>query len=113
MKIGNSIAAALVLLFVTHSAHALDPSQPANSYIRTRFGTDEGLESQVVNNLVQTPDGFLWISTGGGDLIRFDGKNFTRLLFDRVGPLTLGPNGDLWVATTNGLSKIPPTTFSQ
>ena len=62
MKIGNSITAALVLLFVTHSAHALDPSQPFSSYIQTRFTIDNGLPGNVINQMIQSPDGLVHVT---------------------------------------------------
>ena len=43
---------------------ALDPSQPFSSYLRTRFGTEDGLPSSVVHDIVQSQDGFLWLSVG-------------------------------------------------
>jgi hypothetical protein len=43
-------------------ALALDPSQPFSSYLRTRFGDEDGLPSSVVHDIVQSKDGFLWVS---------------------------------------------------
>jgi len=97
MKIGNSITAALVLLFVTHSAHALDPSQPFSSYIQTRFTIDNGLPGNVINQMIQSPDGFLWITLGSRSLVRFDGLHFREVALPTGNGLALGPDGDLWV----------------
>src|SRR5262245_26352087 len=104
MKIGSSIAAVLVLLFVTHSARALDPAQPFSRYIQTRFTTDNGLATNVVAQLLQSPDGFLWILLNSGNLVRFDGRRFTTLpLADQANWMEIGPDNNLWVTTTGGL----------
>src|SRR5262249_5807117 len=111
----NSIFAALVILFVTHSAHALDPSQPVSSYIRTQFTDKNELPSNIVDGIVQTRDGFLWLAFGAGFLTRFDGQGFTMLPLSKSGPMALavGPNGDLWVGTLHTLRQIPTTALNQ
>src|SRR5215813_13021748 len=114
MKIGNLIVAALLLVFITHSAHALDPSQSANSYIQTHFTSDNGLPTDIVTNLVQSRDGFLWVSFGSGTLARFDGQRFTALPVSRVTKLVLGPDGDLWTGTSGGvLIQIQAAALNQ
>lgn len=114
MKIANSIFAALVLLFITHSAYALDPSQPVSGYIRTRFTSDDGLATNVVNQIVQSQDGFLWILLGSGNLVRFDGRRFTTLpVVDQASGMAIGPDNDLWLVTTTDLIQIPAAAFNQ
>lgn len=114
MKIANSIFAAFVLLFLPPAAHALDPSQPVSSYIQTRFTTDNGLATNVVNQIVQSSDGFLWLLLGSGNLVRFDGAHFTTLpLVDQASSIAIGPNNDLWVLTTNGVMQIPAANLTQ
>src|SRR5262245_41054969 len=97
MKIGNSIVAALLLLFISHSAHALAPSQPFSSYIQTRFTIDNGLPGNVINQMIQSPDGFLWITFGSRSLVRFDGLHFREIALPSGNALALGPDGDLWI----------------
>ena len=95
-------------------AHALDPNQPATSYIRTAFTVEDGLSSNVVNAIVQTRNGFLWIGTDTG-LNRFDGRHFMPIYFrgpratpqGSVSALAEGPDGDLWIGTNTGLVRIP------
>ena len=113
MKLTNSIAAAMVLLFVTHAAHALDPSQPFSSYISTRFTTDNGLSTNIINEVIQSRDGFLWMILGNGVLARFDGQRFTNLPIDRVRAMAIGPNGDLWVGSGPTLKQIPVAALAQ
>lgn len=113
MKIANSIFAAFVLLFVTHSAQALDPSQPVSSYIRTHFTSDDGLPNNVVNQIVQSQDGFLWLKLGSGNLVRFDGRRFTTLPIGLTGDMAIGPDNDLWMVTAADLIQIPAAAFKQ
>jgi PAS domain S-box-containing protein len=95
------------------SAHALDSNQPASSYLRTTFTVEDGLSSNVVNAIVQTRNGFLWIGTDAG-LDRFDGRHFTPIYFrgrsstpqGTVSTLAEGPGGDLWIGTSAGLVRI-------
>jgi signal transduction histidine kinase/ligand-binding sensor domain-containing protein len=113
MKIANSIFAAFVLLFVTHSARALDPGQPVSSYLRTHFTSDNGLPSNILNRIVQSQDGFLWILLGSANLVRFDGQRFTTLPVGTVIEMAIGPDNDLWVMTTTDLIQIPSAAFGQ
>lgn len=84
-------------------AAALDPERSIHQYIHTKWGRSEGAPSPV-SDILQTPDGFLWMSSGAG-LYRFDGIRFERM--DRgvdiaiEGPpvqLFLTRSGDLWVS---------------
>ena len=94
-------------------ARAVDPNQPATGYIRTTFTVEDGLSSNVVNAIVQTRNGFLWIGTDAG-LNRFDGRHFTPIYFRGprstpqgiVNVLAEGPDGDLWIGTSAGLVRI-------
>src|SRR5258706_11726638 len=108
-----TVALSIVLITAPRPAHAVDPNQPATSYIRTTFTVEDGLSSNVVNTIVQTRNGFLWIGTDAG-LDRFNGKHFTPTYFRGprttpqgiVSALAEGPDGDLWVGTRNGLVRI-------
>jgi ligand-binding sensor domain-containing protein len=71
------LASALALLAAaTRPGLALDPQSPASSYRRTTFTTEDGLEANVINDILQARDGSLWIATYAG-LTRFDGQHFT------------------------------------
>jgi signal transduction histidine kinase/ligand-binding sensor domain-containing protein len=111
MKTANLIAAAVVLFFVTQSAHALDPTQPFSSYIRTHFN-DEKVELSTVNEIVQSRDGFLWVVPGSRNLSRFDGQHFTSLSLPDSRHMALAPNGDLWVGGSE-LIQIPAAALNQ
>lgn len=92
---------------------ALDPNQPASSFLRTHFTIDNGLPAAVVDQSVQTKDGFLWLIVNGNNLIRFDGKNFYRFNSPRATTLAVAPDGDLWAGTHEGLVRIPSSSFNQ
>src|ERR1700730_17623436 len=79
-QLRRAIVHALALLTIAPCGLALDPTQPAGSYIRTAFTVEDGLPSNVVNAIVQTRNGFLWIGTDAG-LDRFDGRHFTPIYF--------------------------------
>lgn len=69
--------------------------------------TDDGLPQNTVRSIVQTPDGYLWMTTLDG-LARFDGVKFTGfskqntsgILSNRFNQLLFdSKTGDLWMAT--------------
>jgi signal transduction histidine kinase/ligand-binding sensor domain-containing protein len=106
---------ALVFMHIPPVAgRAVDPDQPATSYLRTTFTVEDGLSSNVVNAILQTRDGFLWVGTDAG-LNRFDGRHFTPIYFrgpesmpqGTVTSLAEGQDGDLWIGTSAGLIRIP------
>jgi streptogramin lyase len=109
-----TVGLSIVLTMATKSAGAVDPNQPASSYIQTIFTVEDGLSSNVVNAIVQTRNGFLWIGTDAG-LNRFDGRHFTPIYFrgpkstpqGNVSARAEGPEGDLWIGTSAGLVRIP------
>jgi ligand-binding sensor domain-containing protein/two-component sensor histidine kinase len=103
----------LILATTPTRACALAPNQPATSYLRTTFTVEDGLSSNVVNAILQTRDGFLWVATDAG-LNRFDGRHFTTFYFRGpkstpqgiVRSLAEGVGGDLWIGTNTGLVRI-------
>jgi ligand-binding sensor domain-containing protein len=99
-------------LLLAPSALALDPTQPTTNYMRTTFTVEDGLPDNVVNAILQSRDGFLWIGTGSG-LVRFNGRGFTPVDFGIPGSLSQavralaeGPDGSLWVGTDLGIVRI-------
>src|SRR5262245_7148657 len=92
-----------VLLFLFASTHA------APRYRFDRWTTDNGLPQNTVTTILQTRDGYLWLTTRDG-LVRFDGIRFT--VFDKGN--TKGINstrfsvlfedraGNLWAGTQDG-----------
>jgi ligand-binding sensor domain-containing protein/signal transduction histidine kinase len=107
------LLATLWLLGLSVPALALNPNQPANSLLRTHFTTDDGLPGAVVDQIAQTPDGFLWLITNGANLVRFDGKTFYLFHEPRGKALAVGPDGALWLGSAEELIRIPPSNLHQ
>ncbi|MBO0721330.1 MAG: hypothetical protein J2P41_10945 [Blastocatellia bacterium] len=57
---------------------ALDPHETLNQYSHETRTNQNGLPGEAVNEIVQTPDGYLWLRTTSG-LVRFDGVRFVRI----------------------------------
>ncbi|MCU1235765.1 MAG: hypothetical protein JWP63_3732, partial [Candidatus Solibacter sp.] len=108
-----AIAFLLLLASFAGRGLALDPSQPFSSYLRTHFANEDGLPSSVVHDIVQSQDGFLWLTVGSDTLTRFDGRNFTDISFPRAHVLAIAPDGGLWVGTGGGLQRITATALNQ
>jgi len=74
-----------------------------------RYGTDQGLSSEVVSAMVQDHQGRLWVGTEGG-LSYFDGRRFSpypgALPPGFVQSLAVGLDGAIWVGTDGGLARI-------
>src|SRR5882762_328849 len=114
MRMSIRFSCFLLLLLTAREIRALDPNQPVDSYIRTRFSNENGLPVNVVDDIVQSQDGFLWVVVNGTSLMRFDGRRFTY--FDQpqtVKALALSPDGDLWVGTRDDLERIPADSLNQ
>ena len=110
----RALAALLCLAAFPNRSFAVDPSQPFSSYLTTHLTNEDGLQASVVQDIVQSRDGFLWLITNGDALARFDGRHFYT--FDQpihVRTLALAPDGDLWVATRDDLQRIPVAALNQ
>src|SRR5271170_2827225 len=105
-----------LLAAATRPGLSLDLQSPASSYRRTTFTTEDGLGANVINDILQARDGFLWIATYAG-LTRFDGQHFTQVafpkLFVNVYTMAEGPDGDLWLGTRNGVIRASPRLLDQ
>jgi PAS domain S-box-containing protein len=113
LKLRLIAVCAVVIVIATCRGLALEPRQPASSYLRKNFTMEDGLPSNDVHAIVQTENGFLWVGTDAG-LARFDGKRFTPINIRGgvaqqipVRSLLVTPEGDLWVGTDAGLARLP------
>lgn len=78
------------------------------------LGIESGLSQNTVRVSIQDKKRFIWFGTDDG-LNRFDGnriitfrhqpQNPYSISYDKVNDLALGPEGNLWVATGNGLNQ--------
>ena len=113
LKLRPTAVCAVVIMIATCRGLALDPGQPASSYLRKYFTMEDGLPSNDVHAVVQSENGFLWVGTDAG-LARFDGKRFTPIDIRSgvaqqipVRSLLVNPEGDLWAGTDAGLARLP------
>src|SRR4051794_3153057 len=75
------------------------------------WGADDGLTERSVTDIAQTPEGYLWIGTLFGSVLRFDGTRFTSFssantpefsLKWGVPKLMVDQEGTLWISTYDG-----------
>src|ERR1700683_494654 len=101
---------------VSSAAALLSPSD----YIRTDFTVEDGLPDDVINAIVETQNGLLWVGTGAG-LARFDGREFIPISLHTAGHPAQGgvhallesSSGDLWVGTDVGVVRVPKAALDQ
>jgi signal transduction histidine kinase/ligand-binding sensor domain-containing protein len=121
MTFGQPTIGLVLLLAVPGVARAAQrPAQPgAASFVVRQWDTRSGLPQNSVNDIAQTPDGYLWLATFGG-LVRFDGVRFTTFSSrdhpgigsDRALQLAVDSAGALWVGTENGLIRYAGGVFT-
>jgi signal transduction histidine kinase/ligand-binding sensor domain-containing protein len=109
-------ATVLGALFTAFSAasSAQHVKSLADDYIRTDFTVEKGLPDNVVNSIVQTENGLLWVGTQAG-LATFDGRDFHPVQIKIPGAppqgaihsLLVASNGDLWMGTDAGVVLLP------
>ena len=97
-----SLALACLCLLPLHA-------QVAGNFPVRRYGTEQGLGSEVVSALVQDRTGQLWVGTDGG-VCCFDGRRFIPftgpLPSQSVQSLFVDLDGAVWVSTEGGLARI-------
>ncbi len=98
----------------------LDPAKEINKYRHRVWMKKDGLPSNSVHAIVQSPDGYLWFGTDDG-LARFDGQLFTifttrttpALLGNQIFSLLLSSDSTLWIGTRGGgVNCLSNSTFS-
>lgn len=103
----------LGLCVCTLPSLALDPSKLIQKYVMDHWGSGNGLPSDSVTSIAQTPDGYLWLGTSRG-LVRFDGIKFEVIkagIYDdnsneRKYSLFVDQNGGLWIAGNGRVVKL-------
>jgi ligand-binding sensor domain-containing protein len=97
------------LVFGVRLSAREQPPSATDSYLQTVWTTEDGLPQNSVTAIVQTRDGYLWLSTFGG-LARFDGVRFTifnsantpGLKSNRITALVEDRRGVVWLGTETG-----------
>ncbi len=107
--LGGSIAA--LSLATAEAQPVAEGTQSTPEQVVRFWRTSEGLSANIILNLAQTPDGYLWLGTTHG-LVRFDGIRFESFLTTRsdqrfgtrIEGLEVDATGRLWiVAEQRGL----------
>ena len=114
------IAAIFVLAMSIHRADGAPRPTLNPAFIRTDFTVEDGLPDNVVNAIVETENGLLWVGTETG-LATFDGRDFNPIQLripgapsqGAVNTLLESSTGDLWVGTDAGLVLIPKSALDE
>lgn len=96
-------------------------SSRASDFLIKNWRNEDGLPHSIINSIIQTHDGYLWIGTYVG-LVRFDGARFvhfsssnlpelesgrvSKLFEDRDGTLWIGLESGRLLAWKNGKTRI-------
>jgi ligand-binding sensor domain-containing protein len=76
-----------------------------------KYTVENGLASNYVRSIAQSPDGTLWFGTCWGGVSRFDGSNWTTyntqdgLLQNCVLSITATPDGAMWFGSYMGVTR--------
>ena len=109
---GGRYTAALGLLLACPCAFALDPALDISQYGHFEWRFRDGFAKGLIEDIAQTPDGYLWLGTSFG-LLRFDGVKAVpwqppegeRLPSNAIVRLLAARDGTLWIGTRNGLAS--------
>ena len=83
----------------------------SQDYVVKVWGADDGLTESSVTDVAQTPEGYLWVGTLFGSVLRFDGMRFVRYNsantpeFSQkwgVPRLMVDQEGTLWISMVDG-----------
>lgn len=105
--------AVFLLLPRSLNASAIDPDSP---FLQQVWQTDHGLPHNIVNAIIQTRDGYLWIGTRRG-VARFDGMRFTvldipEIRIQNITALCEDKQGRLWIASEGGVFQYKDGTVT-
>ncbi|MGD2086906.1 MAG: two-component regulator propeller domain-containing protein [Candidatus Aminicenantes bacterium] len=103
----------IVMLLFYCSLWALDPDKRVDQYLVDQWETADGLPSNSIFSINQTPDGYLWILTSKA-LVRFDGIKFETISVPgeeknnskktvTLDTLFVDRAGTLWIGSSAGL----------
>jgi signal transduction histidine kinase/ligand-binding sensor domain-containing protein len=107
----NRMFSAVLCLLVSIARVVAEQSPGATAYTIKVWGADDGLTEGSVTDVAQTPEGYLWIGTLFGSVLRFDGVRFTSFssantpefsLKWGVPKLMVDQEGTLWISTYDG-----------
>ena len=107
-----SIAALSVVLAWCTCGEALNPSLDISQYAHNAWKRSEGFGPGGVQQIAQSPDGYLWLATESG-LFRFDGVRAVKwqpppgqhLPTNNIVGLMAARDGTVWLGTPKGLAS--------
>lgn len=111
----HALHAGLLLLSASMAAplQASDHRPALSQLGADRWDREDGLGSSWVRDIVQGPDGFLWVATANG-LSRFDGRRFRTfdatdtagLPHSGIAALAVGRDGRVWIGLEFGGVRV-------
>jgi ligand-binding sensor domain-containing protein/AraC-like DNA-binding protein len=102
-------AAIILQLFCCH-LWGLDPHKTVDQYLEDKWDISDGIPSNTVITISQTPDGYLYVGTFKG-LVKYDGVKFSIVRFAEkeeiysqdIRDLFVDKQGTLWIGSSAGL----------
>lgn len=111
-RINRGLVLATVLAaFSAGPGLALDPNLSLDQFTIEQWSLDDGLPQATVTDIVQSPEGYLYLSTFGG-VVRFDGVEMQILRLtegcgSRYTSLAVTSSGTVWAAGgTTGVCRV-------
>lgn len=104
----------IVLLFFVFLINNINAQQ----YYFRNYSLDEGLPQSEVYDILEDERGYIWVTTNGGGICRFNGLSFKQYTTDDglANNLTRriieDRQGNIWIGTFEGLSKYDGLTFT-
>src|ERR1700743_3751656 len=101
----------MLLLAIAPQFLRADDLSAEQDYTVKVWGADEGLTESSVTDVAQTPEGYLWVGTLFGSVLRFDGMRFVRYNSANAPQFTLkwgiprfmvDTSGTLWISMYDG-----------
>jgi len=68
----------VLIVFAAASVKGLNPKRNIDQYFHDAWTSQRGLPGEAVYQILQSPDGYLWLRTSAG-LVRFDGVRFVLM----------------------------------
>jgi PAS domain S-box-containing protein len=110
---------ALVALCCATPTWALTPNRNIDQYGHDAWTSQNGLPGEAVYEILQTPDGYLWLRTSTG-LVRFDGARFVLVepvvakkpVHEPVKAICRSADGNLLIRTTSRTILYKDGAFS-
>ena len=106
IRIPAAVLALGILLVCCPCIFALDTALDVSQYAHTAWKVREGFSKGNIYSIAQTPDGYLWLATELGTLLRFDGVRtvpWQPPIPRHLGPMHTTRDGALWIGTEGGL----------